>query len=319
MFDNTNNQAPSYALIYQSELDLISRWVLDYPNIETGGDFFGFWTHLGNPVVQFAIGPGPNVRRTFSFFNQDADYLIECGKQLRQHHGLLHMGEWHSHHRLGLAHPSGHDCDTVSSCIDAARIPRFLLTICTIDPRDQTQLNGFLFKRRVNGYEPIPWVVLPGKSPVRTHMETCSDIHREPSTKTPSLTNLATISLDQPLPVYEKAAFAPGSWTDSSEGQLTLKAIQDRFQFSYGKADLSLADDGRVIMRCQKDHIQAEILFPQQYPDKPFDIVLTDAESGKTLVADMDWKTTWQDIPLDKRLDLIDRHLADAAENKLMN
>jgi hypothetical protein len=44
----------SKAIIYQSELDYISRCVLDYPNIETGGDLFGFWTYSGFPVIQYA-------------------------------------------------------------------------------------------------------------------------------------------------------------------------------------------------------------------------------------------------------------------------
>ena len=37
----------SKAIIYRSEIDYISRCILDYPNIETGGQLFGYWTALG--------------------------------------------------------------------------------------------------------------------------------------------------------------------------------------------------------------------------------------------------------------------------------
>ena len=37
-------------LVYQSELDYLSRCILDYPHIETGGQLFGYWTSAGVPV-----------------------------------------------------------------------------------------------------------------------------------------------------------------------------------------------------------------------------------------------------------------------------
>ena len=42
-------------IIYRSELDFVSRCILDCPNIETGGELFGFWTAGGIPVVLFAL------------------------------------------------------------------------------------------------------------------------------------------------------------------------------------------------------------------------------------------------------------------------
>ena len=38
-------------LVYQSELDYLSRCILDYPHIETGGQLFGYWNSAGVPVV----------------------------------------------------------------------------------------------------------------------------------------------------------------------------------------------------------------------------------------------------------------------------
>lgn len=39
-------QEPLTAIVYQSELDYISRCILDYPQIETGGQLFGFYSIL---------------------------------------------------------------------------------------------------------------------------------------------------------------------------------------------------------------------------------------------------------------------------------
>lgn len=39
------------AIIFKSEMDFISRCILDYPSIETGGQLFGFYTETGTPVV----------------------------------------------------------------------------------------------------------------------------------------------------------------------------------------------------------------------------------------------------------------------------
>ena len=66
----------SIAFIYRSELDYISRCILDYKNIETGGQLFGYWTAGGSPVVVYAIGPGKKANHQVAFFNQDIDYII---------------------------------------------------------------------------------------------------------------------------------------------------------------------------------------------------------------------------------------------------
>ena len=58
-YSTMNNREPaSIAIIYKSELDYISRCILDNTNIETGGQLFGFWTADNVPVVLYAIGPG---------------------------------------------------------------------------------------------------------------------------------------------------------------------------------------------------------------------------------------------------------------------
>ena len=74
-----SNNSAAVAMIYRSELDYISRCILDSTTIETGGQLFGFWTSTGIPVVLYAIGPGPLANYQVTFFNQDVDYLPQFG------------------------------------------------------------------------------------------------------------------------------------------------------------------------------------------------------------------------------------------------
>lgn len=159
------------AIIYRSELDFISRCILDRTDIETGGELFGFWTASGIPVVLFAIGPGPKANHQTTFFNQDIGYLENVGGKLFGKYGLLHIGEWHSHHQLGLAQPSGHDAATMATSIANNHLGRFLMALgnCT---RDASVLNAFEF---VEGFgtdwQHIPWEIKEVASPFRAAVE----------------------------------------------------------------------------------------------------------------------------------------------------
>jgi len=102
-------------LIYKSEYRQIQAWTAKFPNRETGGDLFGLWLDERTAVVQLVLGPGKNCRRTSVSFYQDVEYLERVGNQLTTKEGLCHIGEWHSHHTLGLTRPSGGDENTVWS------------------------------------------------------------------------------------------------------------------------------------------------------------------------------------------------------------
>ena len=90
------NRPSQTAIIYQSELDYISRCILDYPNIETGGQLFGFWTSMGTPVVAYAIGPGRYSKHNPTSFVQDQAYLHNVGIELHKRYRLQHIGEWNT-------------------------------------------------------------------------------------------------------------------------------------------------------------------------------------------------------------------------------
>lgn len=165
------NREAKKAVIYRSELDYMKSCILERSNIETGGQLFGFWTRQGVAVVLFVLGPGPKANHQVAFFNQDIDYLVQVGGTLVSRYGLSHIGEWHSHHQLGLAQPSGHDAETMSSVIRARNLGRFLMALGNCTPTEAT-VNAFEFTQ-ANGakFRPIPWDVKEFKSPFRELIE----------------------------------------------------------------------------------------------------------------------------------------------------
>lgn len=176
------------ALVYQSELDFVSRCILDCPRTETGGELFGFWTATGIPVILFALGPGPRANHQTTFFNQDVDYLVRVGRRLIRQFGLQHIGEWHSHHQLGLAQPSAHDAATMASGISNRQLGRFLMGLGNCDGRYST-FNAFEFVEAAGSdYRPLPWNVKPGTSPFRLVIEQDAELMQmllAPQTATP--------------------------------------------------------------------------------------------------------------------------------------
>lgn len=168
IFSEDPNRPSQKAIIYKSELDYISRCILDYPNIETGGQLFGFWTATGTPVVAYVIGPGKNAQHNHSSFIQDQNYLQSIGRELHRRYRLQHIGEWHSHHQLGLAHPSGGDVDTMEYGVGKPGFPRLLLCIGNCS-RTHTTVNAFNFHENTpRKYVHAAWDVVDVESPYRS-------------------------------------------------------------------------------------------------------------------------------------------------------
>ena len=133
---------------YSSEYNNIEQLVLAKPEIETGGDLFGLWVNESTVVLQLITGPGQNCKRTEHSFFQDVEYLSRTGNRLTQRDGLCNMGEWHSHHRLGLPKPSGGDQRTVWENLPKLGLPRFVLLIANITGNaksSKVNIGAFLF------------------------------------------------------------------------------------------------------------------------------------------------------------------------------
>jgi hypothetical protein len=157
------------AMIYESEVEAMSAWMGDHSRLETGGELFGLWTHTGAPVVMLAIGPGPRARHNPTSFYQDTTHLETEHRRVWEGHGLVDVGNWHSHHHIGLAEPSGGDVASVWGGMASAGWSRFLLGIGNFPHRDERACTFglFLFDRARGSFEHVPARILPGTSPLR--------------------------------------------------------------------------------------------------------------------------------------------------------
>lgn len=161
------NYPSETAIIYRSEMDYMSRCILDYPSIETGGQLFGYWTSLGTPVVLYAIGPGPMAQHNPTSFFQDMEYLKSIGMVLYSKYRMQHIGEWHSHHQMDLARPSGGDVQTMQRGVGIPQFPRMLLCIGNCTPTE-TEINAFNFHENTpRDYTHARWDIVEMDSPYR--------------------------------------------------------------------------------------------------------------------------------------------------------
>lgn len=272
-------------IIYKSELDYISRCILDCPNIETGGQMFGYWTASGVPVVLFAIGPGVKANHRSTFFNQDVQYLMAVGTELKNRFGLMHIGEWHSHHQLGLARPSGHDVQTMVSTIREKDLGRFLLCIGNCNSHSST-LNPFMCDDRT--CTATKWDVIheesPMRKPVYAHM---SDILHDPITQTASHMD-PSLMANTSAPVY-----AERSWMRNRESGALLNGMMN---YVKGLNSLSAEvkvklDDAGQVHICVSNKIlrrEEDILFPDAFPVAAPQFRVTDSFGSKAILAGWD-------------------------------
>ena len=262
-------------LIYEKELSRIAGWVEEYPNLETGGDLFGFWTHTSAPVVQFVLGPAPESRHNSTSFYQGRDYLIRAGEVLRKRHGLQHIGEWHSHHQLGLAVPSSGDEQTVFRALDRYEFPNFLLCIANLREQKgwgksyEVNVGGFLFTRHRSLYQTGAWVVLPGESPIRESVERERDDRRLVSSDSKLSKNwkVQETSLESEVFVTtEPAEVSTGIWYSTDKGKELLKEIYDEFRAVYPASDMMRTSSEEIYFEFQvgKEHCRVEI--PNDFP-----------------------------------------------------
>ena len=150
-------------VIYEADYKELCAHVLRKPNIETGGDLFGLWAGEHKAVIGFTLGPGKGCKRTSTSFYQDVRYLEEVGSYLTQNEGVCHIGEWHSHHQLGLARPSGGDENTVWNNMPTYKLSRFVIFIANIEASRHSykvNIGCFLFEIDSKGNQ-LP--VLQGK------------------------------------------------------------------------------------------------------------------------------------------------------------
>lgn len=259
------NRPTQKAIIYQSELDYISRCILDYTNIETGGQLFGFWTATGTPIVVYAIGPGLYSRHNPTSFVQDQAYLRAVGMELHKRYRLQHVGEWHSHHQLGLAHPSGGDVNTMQYGVGKPGFPRLLLCIGNCTPT-HTTINAFNFHENTPGeYVHASWDIINIDSPYRLLVD--DDLHRiliHPTTKKASHGQLRTTA----DAIRENSAVKIHWLTEDVSNVEMMKSfvstVQSLFPNNVVKAEIIKSGEPQIAIK----GVNINICLPFGFPDK---------------------------------------------------
>ncbi len=281
----TNDQAPSghpderqpapLAIIYRSEMDYISRCILDYPNIETGGQLFGFLTEYGVPVVCYAIGPGHDANHQIAFFNQDAEYLQSIFDEVNSRYGLCYIGEWHSHHQLGLAKPSGHDAGTVIRGIKRSQFRHFLLCIGNCDRYRRSTLNAFTFHLNdPEGYCHVPWKIIDTDSPYRRLIDhNLAQMLSHPYTLSASHGDNYTVDDQYAATVPDYSSLY---WLNSKENNAVLKAIIDYFKDNGFSVRPQLDENKHVHLYVEKGPYAERIIFGEWFPSEAPEILISE-------------------------------------------
>lgn len=261
----TNLLPSTKALIYASELDFIAKCIQDYPDIETGGQLFGSWTASGAPRVIYVLGPGPRANHQTAFFNQDVAYLKTIGAILKEY-GLQHIGEWHSHHHLGLPHPSGHDAQTMQNGIAHLNLDRLLLCIGSFNNRGIV-IKPFNFARDAH-YIPSQWEVINTRNRLREVIDT----NLEGILCNPSSTRY-TFSEDY-IVSQKKPVSHQSGWFSLIENRQAFKQIIDWLKAQNGiiEATPQISSYGIVTLKLITQTFAEIITFPVDFPTSPFEI-----------------------------------------------
>ena len=209
--------------IFESELDHLGAWTAASPSLETGGAIFGYWTHSGAPVVVLTTGPGAGARHETTAFYQEASFLESSQQKVWAAYALQHIGEWHSHHRLGLAEPSEGDERTVWRGMASRGWSRFVLGIANLGERATDVTVGFyLFDADAHTVTPCEVRVMTGENPFRVD---APGFGEDPGARPPELLARARPRLLQEgLPDTEdlRPVAESQGWCASEEGQARL-------------------------------------------------------------------------------------------------
>ncbi|MCY1660928.1 hypothetical protein [Chryseobacterium sp. SL1] len=274
--------SPYFATIYRQDLEYISRCILDYPDIETGGDFFGFWNNLGLPVILYITGPGENCHRNSAFFRQDLEFLVGVGNEVYSHFGLQHIGSWHSHHKLSLAVPSAHDCNTMVTAIMKNNLEKFFMILGNITDKGTTTVNGFLFDRQnQTNYAETEWKILKSENVLSSAIESNlkKSLQYHPRTKNARLEDLKLMTGSENTVFMPD--FEPESWLGSEKGSKELRVIFEWFSRRYTHARMFVTRSGNLELKADNISIIFNYDFPESFASIEIEGHLLTAEEGR--------------------------------------
>lgn len=235
-------------IIYQSELDYLSKCILESPEIETGGNLFGLWTPFGIPMIHYVVGPGPKAIHHVTHFRQDFNFLESNADCLVEEHALHHIGSWHSHHSLGLTQPSQGDSVSTLEGMKECCLDSFLLIIGNCR-------NGKSAVRPYRYYsdgtcELLKWVVLSGVSPIRNVYDDAHEHIVYVPHATASMEQLDTCSLVDNRPVKPSpVTYPPGYWLNDPQSKKEFAAIVQFLKARFDNVKIYQREDRTIEIR----------------------------------------------------------------------
>jgi hypothetical protein len=185
-----HSEAPSYIIIFESELRTLAGVTALSPELEVSGEGFGPQTQAGNPVIYLVSGSGSNSIREPAYCRQDFHFFRRVSEILSVSYALQPSGTFHSHRSLGgLTGPSGFDIEQVRRIAARNNLNRWYQIVTsyvedgdTRVPHDrhtdntgwwgdcpQVRVRAFLYTDPRAGLKTeVRLRVLPGVSPFRT-------------------------------------------------------------------------------------------------------------------------------------------------------
>lgn len=258
----------SKIIIYQSELDYLSKCILESPDIETGGNIFGLSTPYGIPMIYYVVGPGPNAIHNTTHFRQDFEFLERNADFLVEEHALHHIGSWHSHHSLGLTQPSRGDSISTLEGMRECGLSSFLLIIGNCR-------NG---KSSVRPYryssdgrcELLRWIILPGKSPIRSAYD---PVHSEWVYIPDGIANMESVEscglVDNNKNTKVKITYPQGYWLNEPENKKEFAAIIKYLNSKSDNVRIYQKEDSTIEVQLVKGIIVLKIHFEMDFPVSP--------------------------------------------------
>ena len=163
---SVGGEASGTGQIFPSEVKAIREAVLAYPELETGGEVYGFWNERGEPVVCLVTGPGPNACRSGVSFTQDQEWAARLSREIIDSMALSLIGFWHSHHQLGLDRPSYGDVASAVRTVRDLSVTRFLCCIANIRPGGGVSFIPYCFTKDGGGNHASVDLFVPPKATV---------------------------------------------------------------------------------------------------------------------------------------------------------
>lgn len=263
-----NNPTNSKVIIYQSELDYLSKCILESPHIETGGNLFGLMTPFGIPFIQYVVGPGPRAQHHVDHFRQDFDFLESNADCLVAEHALHHIGSWHSHHTLGLTVPSGGDSKSTIDGIRECGLEQFILIIGNIE-RGKSSVRPYLYDADGN-CELLQWVILPNDSPIRLVYDSKHlDIVYQPAEQA-NMNPLDTGSLAGKHKSTHSVEYPDGYWLADKENRKLLPEIIKTLNAYFDSVKIFQQEDKTIEIQLVRGVQIIKIHFDKNFPvDSP--------------------------------------------------